>query len=111
MSNFIVAIDLILLLLGFYFIIFNPAIWATLLGLVFTASSFIIPEQYADDLEKSKKTKMYELAFLIIWFVAYFILTLVWEDAHLAKPYFNMVLFVYFAYRLIRIIRSTDFFK
>lgn len=107
LSNLLVFLDLLLLFFGFYFLIFKSSVWGSLVGLVFTLASFLIPERLDKESGQIVKTHKYEIVFLMGWFLAYLILNIIWVDAYLARPYFNMVLFVYFAYRLYRIIKSS----
>lgn len=107
LSNLLIFWALILLFLGFYFLIFISNVWGSLIGLVFTLASFLIPEYFDEDSTRPVKANKWEIIFLMGWFFSYLVLAMIWVDAYLAKPYFNMVLYIYFAYRLYRIIKST----
>lgn len=101
-----IVIDWILLLTAVYLIIFNTEMWGTLLGFSLFMINFLILEWVEDGPGQRLKPSKNEWIFLGLWLASYLILNAVWSDAHLAAPYFNTALFLYFGYRVYRTINQ-----
>lgn len=98
----LIILDWILIFGGFYLIIFNTSVLGSVLGVLCVMISLIIPEKMEGSISQSLHPTRYELWFLAIWLIAFVGLNVIWSDGYLATPYFNMAIFLYFAYRLYR---------
>lgn len=102
LSFLLIILDWIFIFGGFYLIIFNTTVWGSVLGVICVMISLIIPEKIEGSISQSLHPTRNELWFLSIWLFAFVGLNLIWSDGYLATPYFNMAIFLYFAYRLYR---------
>lgn len=102
----LIVLDWFLFIVAIYLIIFNTSMWGTLIGFILFMISFIIIEKVEGAPDQMLRPTKNEWVFLGVWLAVFLILNLFWSDAHLAAPYFNTALFLYFGYRVYRTINQ-----